>query len=44
VQPLELIAGLVLLGLWVFFMSSTLQAMGGAFGLVLLMALFAAVH
>ena len=43
VQPLEVIAGLLLLGLWVFFVRSTLQAMG-AFGLVLLMALFAAVH
>jgi hypothetical protein len=42
VQPLEVVAGLLLLGLWVFFIRSTLQAMG-PFGLVLLMAIFAAI-
>jgi hypothetical protein len=42
VQPLEVVAGLLLLGLWVFFIRSTLQAMG-TFGLVLLLGLFAAI-
>jgi hypothetical protein len=42
IQPLEAIAGLLLLGLWVFFVRSALMSMG-AFGLVLVMALFAAI-
>jgi len=42
VQPLEVIAGIVLLGLWIFFVRSTLLALG-AVGVVLLIALFAAI-
>jgi len=42
IQPLEAVAGLLLLGLWVFFVRSALMSMG-AFGLVLVMALFAAI-
>jgi hypothetical protein len=42
VQPLEAVAGLLLLGLWVFFVRSALMSMG-AFGLGLVMALFAAI-
>jgi len=42
IQPLEAIAGLLLLGLWVFFVRSALMSMG-AFGLGLVMALFAAI-
>jgi hypothetical protein len=42
IQPLEAIAGLILLGLWIFFVRSALQSMG-AFGLMLVMALFAAI-
>jgi hypothetical protein len=42
IQPLEAIAGLLLLGLWVFFVRSALMSMG-AFGLALIMALFAAI-
>ena len=42
VQPLEAIAGILLLGMWVFFVRSTMLALG-AVGLVLLTALFAAI-
>jgi hypothetical protein len=42
VTPVEAIAGIVLLGLWIFFIRSTLRAMGTV-GLVLLMGLFAAI-
>jgi len=42
IQPLEAVAGLLLLGRWVFFVRSALTSMG-TFGLVLLMALFAAI-
>ena len=42
VQPLEAIAGIALLIGWVFFVRSTLAAMG-TLGLVLMLALFAAV-
>ena len=40
--PGEAIAGIALLGVWLFFIRSTLQALG-AFGLVLVLAFFAAV-
>jgi hypothetical protein len=42
VQPLEVVAGIALLGAWLFFVRSTLAAMG-TIGLVLLVAFFAAV-
>jgi hypothetical protein len=42
VQPLEAVAGIALLGAWIFFVRSTLAAMG-TLGLVLLLALFAAI-
>ena len=42
VQPVEAIAGIVLLGLWIFFVRSTLLALG-ALGVILLLALFAAI-
>ncbi len=42
ITPVEVIAGIVLLGLWIFFVRSTLQAMG-TIGLLLLLALFAAI-
>jgi len=42
VQPLEAIAGIALLGAWIFFVRSTMSAIG-TLGLVLLLALFAAI-
>jgi hypothetical protein len=42
VQPLEAVAGIALVGAWVFFIRSTLAAMG-TIGLVLLVAFFAAI-
>jgi Family of unknown function (DUF6524) len=42
IQPLEAVAGVALLGAWVFFIRSTLAAMG-TIGLVLLVAFFAAI-
>jgi hypothetical protein len=42
IQPLEAVAGVVLLILWIFFVRSTLLAMG-ALGVVLVLALFAAI-
>lgn len=42
VQPLEAVAGIVLLGLWIFFVRSTFLALGGV-GVVLLLAFFAAI-
>jgi hypothetical protein len=42
VQPLEVIAGIALLGAWIFFVRSTMSAMG-TLGVVLLLALFAAI-
>jgi len=42
VQPLEAIAGLVLLIAWIFFVRSTLAAIG-ALGILLMIALFAAI-
>ena len=42
IEPLEAVCGLLLLGLWVFFVRSAVTSMG-AFGLVLVMALFAAI-
>ncbi len=39
IQPLEAVAGVLLLILWIFFIRSTLMALG-ALGLVLLLALF----
>jgi len=42
VQPLEAVAGVALIGAWVFFVRSTLAAMG-TLGLALLLAFFAAV-
>jgi cbb3-type cytochrome oxidase subunit 3 len=42
IGPLEAVAGVALLGAWVFFVRSTLAAMG-TLGLVLLLAFFAAV-
>lgn len=42
IEPLEAVAGVVLLGAWVFFVKSALAAMGGI-GLGLLVAFFAAV-
>jgi hypothetical protein len=42
IQPLEAIAGVLLLGLWIFFVRSTLMSLG-ALGLALLIALFATI-
>ena len=42
IQPLEAIAGVLLLGLWIFFIRSTVMSMG-ALGVLLLLALFAAI-
>jgi Family of unknown function (DUF6524) len=42
VQPLEIVAGIALLGAWIFFVGSTLEAMG-KLGVVLLLAFFAAI-
>jgi hypothetical protein len=42
VQPLEVVAGIALLGLWIFFVRSTLLALGGL-GVTLLLGFFAAV-
>jgi hypothetical protein len=42
VQPIEVIAGIALLGAWIFFVRSTMAAMG-TLGVVLLLALFAAI-
>jgi hypothetical protein len=42
IQPIEAIAGILLLGLWIFFVRSTLLALG-AIGVVLLLGLFAAI-
>jgi hypothetical protein len=42
VQPLEAVAGIALIGAWIFFVRSTLAAMG-TLGVVLLLALFAAI-
>ncbi len=42
IEPLEAVAGVVLLILWVFFVRSTLLAMG-ALGVALVLALFAAI-
>lgn len=42
VQPVEAIAGILLLGAWVFFVRSTLAVMG-ALGIGLLLAFFAAI-
>jgi hypothetical protein len=42
VQPLEVVAGIALLGAWIFFVRSTMAAMG-TLGVVLLLALFAAI-
>lgn len=42
VQPLEAVAGIALIGAWIFFVRSTLAAMG-ALGVVLLLALFSAI-
>ena len=42
VQPLEVIAGIALLGAWIFFVRSTMAAMG-TLGVVLLLSLFGAI-
>ena len=42
VQPLEVIAGIALLGAWIFFVRSTMAAMG-TLGVVMLLALFGAI-
>ena len=42
ITPLEAVAGVVLLGAWIFFVRSTLAAMG-ALGVGLLLAFFAAI-
>ena len=42
VQPLEAVAGIALIGAWIFFVRSTLAAMG-TLGVSLLLALFAAI-
>lgn len=42
VQPLVVVAGIALLGAWLFFVRSTLNSLGGL-GVVLLLALFAAI-
>ena len=41
-QPLEVVAGIALLGAWIFFVRSTMAAIG-TLGVVLLLALFAAI-
>jgi hypothetical protein len=41
-SPVELIAGLVLLGLWIFFVNSTMRAMGKV-GIFILMGVFASI-
>ncbi len=42
IEPLEAVAGIALLGAWVFFVRSTLAAMG-TIGLILVVAFFAAI-
>jgi hypothetical protein len=42
VLPVEAVAGIALLGAWIFFVRSTLAAMG-ALGVVLMLALFSAI-
>ena len=42
VQPLEVIAGIALLGAWIFFVRSTMAAMG-TLGVVMLLALFGSI-
>ena len=42
VQPLEVVAGIALLGAWIFFVRSTMASMG-TLGVVLLLSLFAAI-
>lgn len=42
VQPVEAVAGIALLAAWIFFVRSTLAAMG-ALGVVLMLALFGAI-
>jgi len=42
VQPLEVVAGIALLGAWIFFVRSTMAAIG-TLGVVLLLALFGAI-
>jgi hypothetical protein len=42
IQPLEVVAGIALIGAWIFFVGSTFEAMG-ALGVGLLLAFFAAV-
>lgn len=42
VPPLEVVAGIALLGAWIFFVRSTMAAIG-TLGVVLLLALFAAI-
>jgi hypothetical protein len=42
IQPLEAVAGVAFIGLWIFFLRSTLMALG-ALGVVLLVALFATI-
>ena len=42
VQPLEAVAGIALLGAWIFFVRATMAAMGGL-GVGILLALFAAI-
>jgi hypothetical protein len=42
VQPLVVVAGIALLGAWIFFVRSTMAAIG-TLGLVLLLALFSAI-
>jgi len=42
VQPLAVVAGIALLGAWIFFVRSTMAAIG-TLGVVLLLALFAAI-
>jgi len=42
VQPLEAVAGIALLGAWIFFVRATMAAMGGL-GVGIMLALFAAI-
>ncbi len=42
VQPLEVVAGIALLGAWIFFVRSTMAAIG-TLGVVLLLSLFGAI-
>ena len=42
VQPLEAVAGIALVGAWIFFVRATMAAMGGL-GVGILLALFAAI-